>query len=101
MYYDTECPYCEKGVEINHDDGYGYAEGEIHNQECDNCGKTFIYTTSISFSYETEKANCLNGGKHDYKAQTCYPKFATKMECQMCGDTRKPTEKEMKIILAE
>lgn len=27
MNYDIECPYCKKGIEIGHDDGYGYEEG--------------------------------------------------------------------------
>lgn len=99
MYHDIECPYCGKGQEINHDDGYGYSEDETFNQECSDCDKTFVFTTSISFSYNAEKAECLNGGEHDYKPQTTYPKRYTRMECQMCGDTRKPTDVEMEEIL--
>lgn len=99
MYYDIECPYCGKGQEINHDDGYGYSEDETFNQECSDCDKTFVFTTSISFSYNAEKAECLNGGKHDYKPQITYPKRYTKMECQMCGDIRLPDKEEMDEIL--
>lgn len=96
---DINCPYCDSEQEINHDDGYGYEEGEKHQQECSNCKKTYCYTTSISFYYDAEKADCLNDGKHDYKATTTFPKEFTKMECSMCGDSRTPTEDEMKQIL--
>jgi len=56
-YYDVECPYCECGQEICHDDGYGYEEGVYHEQQCSDCGKTFVFKTSISFDYEVSKAN--------------------------------------------
>jgi len=59
---DAECPYCGAGIEICHDDGYGYEEGVKHNQECGKCGKTFVFETSIWFNYDTEKADCLNEG---------------------------------------
>ena len=96
---DVECPYCGKYQEINHDDGYGYQEGEIFNQECDDCEKTFAYTTSILFSYDAEKADCLNGGDHNWKPQITYPKKYTKMECTMCGCTRVPTDSEFKEFI--
>ncbi len=47
---DVKCPYCGADQEINHDDGYGYEEGEEHEQECV-CGEVFIFTTSISYTY--------------------------------------------------
>lgn len=96
---DAKCPYCDSFVEINHDDGYGYEEGVLHQQECGNCEKTFTYTTVIIFSYETQKADCLNGSEHKYEPNTCFPREYTKMECTECGETREPTEKEMKQIL--
>lgn len=49
---DVNCPYCNESQEINHDDGYGYEEDREHEQDCFNCGKTFKFNTSISFSYE-------------------------------------------------
>lgn len=48
---DVKCPYCGHEQEINHDDGYGYEEGETHEQQCFECEKYFDFTTSISFSY--------------------------------------------------
>lgn len=96
---DVECPYCNKGQEINHDDGYGYKEDEVYQQQCDDCGKYFTYTTSIIFHYNTEKADCLNGGEHDYVRRITCPREYTMMYCTMCDDERKPTEDEMKEIL--
>ena len=88
MSKDTECPYCGADVEINHDDGYGYSEDDLHNQECGECGKAFTYTTAIHFSYRTSKADCLNGGEHQYeKTKTWPPEFA-RMRCTECGEEK-------------
>jgi len=91
---DTECPYCDADVEINHDDGYGYEDGQTFKQQCGNCDKTFVFTTTISFNYETEKADCLNGGEHEWETSHTYPKFFTKMRCTMCDEERNPTTEE-------
>ena len=48
---DCKCPYCGNDVEICHDDGYGYAEEETHQQGCPHCEKTFAFTTMIHFTY--------------------------------------------------
>jgi hypothetical protein len=93
---DIECPYCEAEQEINHDDGYGYSGDEIYKQECSDCGKIFTYTTSITYCYNAEEAECLNGGEHDWELSTTYPKFFSTMICKMCGNRREltPEEKE-------
>lgn len=91
---DVNCPYCNAEQEINHDDGYGYEESVTHQQECDNCDKTFTFTTSISYYYEAQKADCLNGSEHIYKPTITFPREFTKMCCIMCDDERKPTEEE-------
>jgi len=93
---DIDCPYCGKPQEINHDDGYGYEEDVKHNQQCDNCDKFFTYTTSISYYYESEKADCLNDGKHNYEKTHTYPNAFTMMECTICGDRRELTDSERK-----
>ena len=90
---DIECPYCGVMQEICHDDGYGYAEDETFQQECD-CGKIFTFTTSISFYYDAKKADCLNGGEHDYKPTVTSPKEYTMMRCEDCVCERTPTEAE-------
>ena len=49
---DVQCPYCKTDQEINHDDGYGYEEGESHEQACIHCEKDFKFITSITFAYD-------------------------------------------------
>ena len=101
MSKDFKCPYCETWQDICHDDGFGYAEDELHQEECCGCGKTFVFTTSITYNYEAQKADCLNGGQHKYVASVTYPKSCTKMVCETCGDRRSPTVKEWKEIKNE
>ena len=84
---DATCPYCGAEVEINHDDGYGYEESDQHQQECE-CGKTFTYFTAIHFTYRTYKADCLNGGEHDYRKTDTYPHEFARMRCKECGDEK-------------
>jgi hypothetical protein len=101
MHEDINCPYCDAPININHDDGYGYEEDEVYEQECDECGKNFAYTTSISFFYEPTKADCLNGAEHKYKPirTTGFPDAVI---CEDCGaeirgnyvDPFAPTQKE-------
>lgn len=89
------CPYCKHEIEINHDDGRGYEEEILHEQECNNCGKTFVFSTHISFDYTLYKADCLNeGGEHDWKPTITYPKQFTKMRCTMCESERHTTKEE-------
>ena len=95
------CPYCNAEQEINHDDGYGFMEDEKYQQECGECEKIFTYTTSIVYYYESKKADCLNGTKHDFNPTHTYPKEYTRMRCSMCDEERKPTKEELKEILKE
>lgn len=98
MNKDVECPYCDNWQEINHDDGCGYAEDTAHTQKCGNCYKEFVFFTSISFYYESQKADCLNGSDHEYFASCTFPRRYTKMVCKNCDDKREPNEKEFEII---
>ena len=91
---DVECPYCGEVQDINHDDGYGFTEDEIFEQECVECEKIFAFTTSILFQHEAHKADCLNGGKHKYKRTHTYPIRYTKMRCVDCDHERKLTDAE-------
>jgi hypothetical protein len=101
MRNDVTCPYCDEEIEINHDDGNGYEEDVTHQQECSNCHKTFVFTTSIHFSYEAEKADCLNGSDHVYESTHTIPRTCTRMRCTMCDDEGEPTKEEWKSILTK
>lgn len=96
---DINCPYCNHGQEVCHDDGEGYSEDEAHQMECYECEKTFVFHTSISFDYEPEKADCLNeGGNHDFQTTCTVPREYTKMRCSVCEETRPCTDAEKKEL---
>ena len=88
---DVECPYCGKDLEINHDDGYGYEESEVHEQECCFCEKTFHYWTTISFDHSAEKAPCKNGEPHNWVDVKGCPKgyYENLARCSYCQEERK------------
>ena len=88
MKKDLECPYCGEEQEVNHDDGSGYAEDEMHQQECSECNKTFVFTTSMSFYYSPSKADCLNGGEHAYEKTHTYPPESARLQCKICWDEK-------------
>lgn len=82
----VNCPYCGNEQEINHDDGYGLTEDELHQQDCWECDKTFVYETCISFSYSVKPADCLNGAKHDMRPVIHKPQlWPDWVRCSMCG----------------
>ena len=84
---DITCPYCGAEQDINHDDGYGYEEGVLHQQNCVECDKIFGFETSISFYYEATATPCLNDdAPHDYKLTNTYPVQYARMECTVCGE---------------
>ena len=91
---DMECPYCGEGQEVNHDDGAGYSESETHQHQCTACDKYFVFYTAISFSYDANKADCLNGQPHKFKFSKAYPHEHSKMRCLDCDEERKPTKDE-------
>lgn len=99
--HDINCPYCSSEIQIDHDDGYGYEEGCLHQQECGKCGKIFTYSTSISYRYEAFKADCLNGEPHQWKPTITVPRECTRMRCETCDRERKPTEEEMQQIMSK
>ena len=95
--YDVECPYCGAELDINHDDGYGYEEDRTHEQECDECGKTFTYTTATYFTYEVQKADCLNeDADHNWEVVNSYPfeRQWARMRCTTCDKHRAITDEE-------
>jgi hypothetical protein len=96
MLNDVQCPYCGADNEICHDDGRGYDEGVLHQQECRRCEKTFVFETEICFSYTARKADCLNGAEHNWKETKTIPHCFRRLECVYCG-----AEKEIQGIEVE
>ena len=86
--YDVNCPYCNTNLKINHNDGYGYEEDELHQQGCSKCLKRFIYTTSIIYHYNTEKADCLNDSEHKYELTKTIPTEAARRRCTVCDEIK-------------
>lgn len=91
---DLQCPYCQHGQTVCHDDGHGYEENTKHQMQCHNCDKHFVFETTIIFSYESGKADCLNDGNHKYKPTHTSPSAFTSMECSLCGEERDLTDLE-------
>lgn len=96
-----ECPYCGKSVKINHDDGYGYAAGKLHDQQCPHCDKYFVYQTTIDVYHELFKATCLNDGEHKFEITKCYPKRFAVMRCTECGEEKPLPEDVLAKIIEE
>ena len=91
---DIKCPYCEKWQDVDNDDGSNYELDTTHEMQCEYCEKNFVFHTTVIYSYEAEKADCLNGGEHDYQLTNTHPKYLSKMRCKMCDIERYPTEYE-------
>jgi len=94
---DVECPYCGKWQEVNNDDGFGCSEDVTEEMECDKCEKNFVFTTSISYHYDSSKADCLNGAEHKYEKTHTYPKFMTKWRCKDC-EHEKPLDADDPLL---
>ena len=90
---DLNCPYCGHDQDVNHDDGFGYDEGKKHEMQCYECDKHFIFETEIYFDYVPEKAECLNGGKHDIVEKVRETSFETitHIHCTTCDGMKKTT----------
>jgi hypothetical protein len=84
---DFDCPYCDAPFEVCHDDGHGYDEDRLHEDECGACGKKFVFRTYISIDHFPEKADCLNGAPHQMEAVTYAPKglYEHWFRCATCG----------------
>lgn len=72
MYDKIECPYCFKDFEVDTDDGAHYKDGESEEDQCPNCDKRIMITASCLWSWEAEKADCLNGSPHQWTQWDTY-----------------------------
>ena len=96
-----ECPYCGAEKYVDYGDGHGCSDGEVYEDECNECGKAFLFTTSISRHHFSEKADCLNDGEHVFEALFLFPTKCSKMRCKTCGEKREPTTQEWLDIYAK
>jgi len=94
MAKDLECPYCGAELNINHEEGFGYEEDILHEMQCSECEKYFVFLTSVSYCYSSSKADCLNDDNHDWKPTHTSSKEYTRLKCSMCDEQRLPTEAE-------
>ena len=84
------CPYCEHENEVCHDDWQNYEEDSLSEWECEECEKTFMISTSISYYHEWSKADCLNWWEHEWSQIHWSPKefFVWKKRCKMCNEEK-------------
>ena len=73
----------------------------MHQHECGECGKMFIFATAILYRYTPEKADCLNGGEHNWEPTFTYPIEHTKGYCTHCWLERKATPDDMAAAILE
>ncbi len=86
------CPYCEHSYDLNHDDGAFYDEEHRTEEECPKCEKKFMVSSSISWNFEGEKADCLNDGNHKWEKEYSlkhYPEFQDREICRQCDEKRR------------
>lgn len=90
------CPYCDK----ENEDPYLEQPrvDEVFEHECEHCEKNFVFTIDWNISYSEEKADCLNGGEHNWEKICGYPEevYRNKRRCSMCDAEKKFTDEELK-----
>lgn len=76
------CPYCgyvdEDICEMDH------SESES-DTSCGECGKNYRYSASISVSWNTYKAPCLNGSPHEWSEWGNEYSDVWRRKCEVCG----------------
>jgi hypothetical protein len=88
-----ECPYC--GVENTVDYGDIYGEGQ-YEFDCVMCKKTFVGYLSYLPCWDPKKADCLNGGDHDWGKGMSVGRVVEKYdECKVCGEKRNIVTEEI------
>ena len=99
---DLNCPYCDAELEVCHDDGFGYEEGQAHEMDCGECGKTFVFQTSISYFYDPEKADCLNGEDHPFSEwKKRWEDGGKRLEQRRCGTCDEVEQRTLDIPTQE
>ena len=96
MIEDMQCPYCGAPQEVNRDSSDWYEENIKHDHQCRKCEQSFVFTTSITFSFTPYKAKCIDTDEHKFAITHTYPIEMANMECVHCGLTREMTIEERK-----
>lgn len=95
MASDLMCPYCSEFVDFEADDPAFYQEDNGVPLECSECGKTFLVYGRMSWDFEGEQADCLNGEPHawsnwrkmwqeDDEKSPNFGKYLCRRSCEWC-----------------
>lgn len=78
-----ECPYCDADLDDPDDCN---ETNETYEHQCSECRKYFIFGVDYIKVYDSSKADCLNGGEHDYKQIIGSPEeyFRGRKRCTQC-----------------
>lgn len=76
-----------------------YEEDQTYEHECPHCGKTFVFSVGYIRVYSEKKADCRNGGEHEYEPPMTWPPQYLLMRCKNCDDIRPCTAEEGEQIL--
>jgi hypothetical protein len=98
---EVTCPYCYEDFEVSHDDGAHCEQDGFEQEECPNCEKIMMISTSIEIYNEAHSAPCLNDGKHSWgKIHGAPTEFFVGMyRCDYCNEEESRTpEKRREAI---
>ena len=83
---EIECPYCGHEFELCTDDGAHCEQDAYEKDECPDCGKYFMVATSWLPVRDSHKADCLNGGEHDFREKSHGdPVWLHTKKCRTCS----------------
>lgn len=85
---DLICPYCDTEQEASPDI---HEPDAAHDHECVECEKSFKYYIEYTPHYTAWKADCMNGGDHDWRDVHSTARIAYKgvKQCRGCQEYNK------------
>ena len=98
--YEVDCPYCD-GTQTEDLEGSQYEDDYQSETECVNCGKYFVFFTSVNISLNAEKADCLNGSPHAFVATHIWPihPYSVRLcRCSDCSEEKQFSVEELKEL---
>ena len=63
-------------------------ESYPYSFKCEVCRMTFVIQVTLTYALSAQKANCLNGGNHDYEETFARPRKHAKLRCKNCYDEK-------------